>query len=179
MKKGKNILVVGVAGALLLSVSGVVSPLNNTFAVGDTTALNTDQDLQKAKEEAIKKLDDYPEAYSDIKDLPDIIKSKYISMITDEKSKEEITATLKIVEEKDKQKKAKKENAGNEQNNPPQDSGSVQQPKEHKPGGQPSVLNEKEKEELELYKQKVKEELEKLKDLSAEDKATYLSLIHI
>ena len=60
MKYRKKILTVGVTGALLLNISGAVSPLNNTLADAQGTATtNTDQELQRAKEEAIKKLDEY------------------------------------------------------------------------------------------------------------------------
>ena len=112
MKKGKNILAVGVAGALLLSISGAVSPLNNTFAVGDTTAMNTDQDLQKAKEEAIKKLDDFTNAFNEKlyrKALADAMKGKYKEQINEANSVEKINSIINTVKTADEIGKAKEE----------------------------------------------------------------------
>ena len=345
MKYRKKILTVGVTGALLLNISGAVSPLNNTLAEAQgATTVNTDQELQRAKEEAIKKLEEYPEAFDkSLNNLADALKAKFIKDIKDAQNKDKVSSILKTVEdahnlnkakkegkafldklthvsdlqkngarnkigsadkvekiikelkdclnkeldgypyafgnqlygqkgnvdaesqdgkdfsnetlseamkqfmkekiykyshtkedlekilttvktadeigkakeegrkkvdamknlsqeekvnaynsigsgstveevkqeekkaeETDKQEKAKKENAENEQNNPPQDSGSVQPPKENEQGDQPSAPNEKEKEELELYKQQAKEELTKkgIKNTSLIDTAT-------
>ena len=345
MKYRKKILTVGVTGALLLNISGAVSPLNNTLADAQGTATaNTDQELQKAKDEAIKKLDEYPEAFDkSLNGLAEALKEQYKKNIRNAENQNKINEILKTVEdahnlnkakkegkafldkltyvsdsqkndarnkigsankveniikelkdclnkeldgypyafgnqlygqkgnadaesqdgkdfsnetlseamkqfmkgkiyndshtkedlekilttvktadeigkakeegrkkvdamknlsqeekvkaynsigsgstldevkkeekkaeEKEEQEKAKKENAGNEQNNPPQDNGSGQQPKEKEQGDQPSAPNEKEKEELELYKQQAKEELNKkgIKNTSLIETAT-------
>ena len=64
MNNTKKILTVGVTGALLLSISGAVSPLNNSLASNqELTSGNVNADLEKEKEQAIKKLEEYPEAF--------------------------------------------------------------------------------------------------------------------
>ena len=85
MKYRKKILTVGVTGALLLNISGAVSPLNNTLAEAQgATTVNTDQELQRAKEEAIKKLEEYPEAFDkSLNNLADALKAKFIKDIKD------------------------------------------------------------------------------------------------
>lgn len=93
MKYRKKILTVGVTGALLLNISGAVSPLNNTLAEaqGATTA-NTDQELQKAKDEAIKKLDEYKYLFDKkiFGVLSEDIKKAKIKEIQEAKSKEKV-----------------------------------------------------------------------------------------
>ena len=111
MKYRKKILTVGVTGALLLNISGAVSPLNNTLAEaqGATTA-NTDQELQRVKDEAIKKLDKYPEAFDKSSNvLADTFKEEYKKKIKNAANQDEIKEILKKVEDAHNLNKAKKE----------------------------------------------------------------------
>ncbi len=111
MKYRKKILTVGVTGALLLNISGAVSPLNNTLAEaqGATTA-NTDQELQRAKDEAIKKLEEYPEAFDkSLNGLADALKEQYKKNIRNAENQNKINEILKTVEDAHNLNKAKKE----------------------------------------------------------------------
>ena len=93
MKYRKKILTVGVTGALLLNISGAVSPLNNTLAnTQGTTTANTDQELQKAKDEAIKKLEEYKYLFDKkiFGNLSENIKKAKIKEIQEAKSKEKV-----------------------------------------------------------------------------------------
>ena len=111
MKYRKKILTVGVTGALLLNISGAVSPLNNTLADAQgTTTANTDQELQRVKDEAIKKLEEYPEAFDkSLNGLADAFKEQYKKNIREAKSQDEIKEILKTVENAHNLNKAKKE----------------------------------------------------------------------
>ena len=112
MKYRKKILTVGVTGALLLNISGAVSPLNNTLADAQgTTTASTDQDLQKAKDEAIKKLDEYNYLFdkSTLNGLADTLKAKFIKDINEAPNKDKVSTILKTAEEANNLNKAKKE----------------------------------------------------------------------
>ena len=115
MKYRKKILTVGVTGALLLNISGAVSPLNNTLADAQgTTTANTDRELQKAKDEAIKKLDEYKYLFdkSTLNDLSEQLKEykkKAILEAGSVKEVKEIEQQLKIANELAKIKKEGKE----------------------------------------------------------------------
>ncbi|KXB56076.1 GA module-containing protein, partial [Gemelliphila asaccharolytica] len=110
MKYRKKILTVGVTGALLLNISGAVSPLNNTLADAQgTTTANTDQELQRAKDEAIKKLDEYPEAFAVLNNLANEAKKAKIKKINEATKKEDIENILNEVKNAHNLNKAKKE----------------------------------------------------------------------
>lgn len=82
MNNTKKILTVGVTGALLLSISGAVSPLNNSLASNqELTSGNVNADLEKEKEQAIKKLEEYPEAFAYLNNLAETAKKAKIEQI--------------------------------------------------------------------------------------------------
>ena len=115
MKYRKKILTVGVTGALLLNISGAVSPLNNTLADAQGTATtNTDQELQKAKEEAIKKLEEYNYLFDKkiFGVLSENIKKAKIKEIEEAKSKEKVKEIIdgaKSIHELNKTKEESKD----------------------------------------------------------------------
>ena len=115
MKYRKKILTVGVTGALLLNISGAVSPLNNTLAEaqGATTA-NTDQELQKVKDEAIKKLDEYNYLFdkSTLNGLAEQLKETKKKAILEANTKKDVEQIVEQLKSADELAKFKKEGKG-------------------------------------------------------------------
>ena len=110
MNNTKKILTVGVTGALLLSISGAVSPLNNSLASNqELTSGNVNADLEKEKEQAIKKLEEYPEAFAYLNNLAETAKKAKIEQIKKATKKEEIQKILDEVKNAHNLNKAKKE----------------------------------------------------------------------
>ena len=111
MNNTKKILTVGVTGALLLSISGAVSPLNNSLASNqELTSGNVNADLEKEKEQAIKKLEEYPEAFDkSLNSLAEELKKAKIEQIKKANKKEEIQKILDEVKNAHNLNKAKKE----------------------------------------------------------------------
>ena len=110
MNNTKKILTVGVTGALLLSISGAVSPLNNSLASNQELASgNVNADLEKEKEQAIKKLEEYPEAFAYLNNLAETAKKAKIEQIKKATKKEEIQKILDEVKNAHNLNKAKKE----------------------------------------------------------------------
>ena len=111
MNNTKKILTVGVTGALLLSISGAVSPLNNSLASNqELTSGNVNADLEKEKEQAIKKLEEYPEAFDkSLNSLAEELKKAKIEEIKKATKKEEIQKILDEVKNAHNLNKAKKE----------------------------------------------------------------------
>ena len=111
MNNTKKILTVGVTGALLLSISGAVSPLNNSLASNqELTSGNVNTDLEKEKEQAIKKLEEYPEAFDkSLNSLAEELKKAKIEQIKKATKKEEIQKILDEVKNAHNLNKAKKE----------------------------------------------------------------------
>ena len=110
MNNTKKILTVGVTGALLLSISGAVSPLNNSLASNqELTSGNVNADLEKEKEQAIKKLEEYPEAFAYLNNLAETAKNAKIEEIKKATKKEEIQKILDEVKNAHNLNKAKKE----------------------------------------------------------------------
>ena len=111
MNNTKKILTVGVTGALLLSISGAVSPLNSSLASNqELTSGNVNADLEKEKEQAIKKLEEYPEAFDkSLNSLAEELKKAKIEQIKKANKKEEIQKILDEVKNAHNLNKAKKE----------------------------------------------------------------------
>ena len=111
MNNTKKILTVGVTGALLLSISGAVSPLNNSLASNqELTSGNVNTDLEKEKEQAIKKLEEYPEAFDkSLNSLAEELKKAKIEQIKKATKKEDIQKILDEVKNAHNLNKAKKE----------------------------------------------------------------------
>ena len=111
MNNTKKILTVGVTGALLLSISGAVSPLNNSLASNqELTSGNVNTDLEKEKEQAIKKLEEYPEAFDkSLNSLAEELKKAKIEQIKKATKKEDIQKILDEAKNAHNLNKAKKE----------------------------------------------------------------------